>query len=442
MERREFNQGLLMALGLGPLRFAVEAGTLRLLRPQSAPEIDEKRLIAHLMGLAEYGKNPQGGVSRTAYSEADFQGRRYVIELMRAAGLETRIDAAGNLIGSSPGKIPGLRPIIMGSHIDSVPEGGNYDGDVGSLGAVEVAQTLHEHGVVTRHPLTVMIFQNEEGGTIGSMAATVGLNPKQLDLVATSGKTIREGIRYVGGDPDHLDRARLGPGSFAAYLELHIEQGGVLDAEKINIGVVEGIVGIRDWDVTVTGFANHAGTTPMNQRRDAMLAAARFVDAVNRVVTSVPGRQVGTVGKITALPGAYNVIPGKVVLGFELRDLDDSKIDMLYSAIHEQAQQIAKQTGTSFEFTLTNAIVPAPTDPAIREAVARSARNLGLTTRTMPSGAGHDAQEMARVGPAGMIFIPSRDGISHSPAEYSTPTDIANGSNVLLSTLLALDARP
>src|SRR5215510_10546120 len=305
MNRREFSLGLLAGLAVGMRGFPPI---------QSVPQVDGSRLLSHLMGLADYGKNPKGGVSRVAYSESDLKGRQYVMALMKDAKLETTIDAAGNLVGSRAGSGSGLRPIIMGSHIDSVPEGGNYDGDVGSLGAIEVAQALHERGVVTRHPLTVMIFQNEEGGTIGSMAATVGLNPKQLDLVATSGKTIREGIRYVGGDPDHLDRARLGPGSFAAYLELHIEQGGVLDAEKINIGVVEGIVGIRDWDVTVTGFANHAGTTPMNQRRDAMLAAARFVDVVNRVITSVPGRQVGTVGKITALPGAYNVIPGKVIL--------------------------------------------------------------------------------------------------------------------------------
>jgi N-carbamoyl-L-amino-acid hydrolase len=431
MNRREFNFGLVAALG---------ATGLWSPKPQSIPQIDAKRLISHLIGLAEFGKNPQGGVSRVAYSEADLQGRRYVIELMRVANLETTIDAAGNIIGSRPGKMPGLSPILMGSHIDSVPEGGNYDGDVGSLGAIEVAQALAERGVLTRHPFKVMIFQNEEGGTIGSMAATVGLSPQQLELVANSGKTIRDGIRHIGGDPDRLDSARLGPGSFAAYLELHIEQGGVLEAEKTNIGVVEGIVGIRDWDVTVMGFANHAGTTPMNQRRDAMLAAARFVDAVNRVVTSLPGRQVGTVGKLTAQPGAYNVIPGKVVLGFELRDLDDSKIDLLYSRIHDEAQRIGAETHTSFEFTLTNAIKPAPTDPGIREAISRTARKLGLTTRTLPSGAGHDAQELARLGPAGMIFIPSRGGISHSPAEYSTPGDIASGANVLLATLLELDA--
>jgi N-carbamoyl-L-amino-acid hydrolase len=430
MNRREFNFGLVGALG---------AGRHRLQKPPSVPQIEEKRLISHLTGLAEFGKNPQGGVSRVAYSEADLQGRRYVIELMRSASLETRIDAAGNIIGSRQGSTPALHPIIMGSHIDSVPEGGNYDGDVGSLGAIEVAQVLAERAIVTRHPFRIMIFQNEEGGMIGSMAATSGLSPQQLDLVASSGKTIRDGIRRIGGDPEHLDQARLGRGSFAAYLELHIEQGGVLEAEKINIGVVGGIVGIRDWDVTVTGFANHAGTTPMNQRRDALLAASRFVDLVNRVVTSVPGRQVGTVGKITALPGAYNVIPGKVVLGFELRDLDDFKIDMLYARIHDETQHIAEQTGTTFEFKLTNAIGPAPTDPRIRQTIAGAARRLNLTTRVMTSGAGHDAQELARLGPAGMIFIPSHGGISHSPAEYSAPADIANGANVLLSTLLELD---
>jgi N-carbamoyl-L-amino-acid hydrolase len=431
MNRREFSFGLVTVLG---------ARRLGSQKPQSGPQINENRIISHLTGLAEFGKNPQGGVSRVAYSEADLQGRRYVIELMRSASLETRIDAAGNISGSRQGSAPALPPIIMGSHIDSVPEGGNYDGDVGSLGGIEVAQVLAERGIVTRHPLRIMIFQNEEGGTIGSMAATAGLSPRQLDLVSSSGKTIRDGIRYIGGDPDHLEHARLEAGSFAAYLELHIEQGGVLEAEKISIGVVEGIVGIRDWDVTVTGFANHAGTTPMNQRRDALLAASRFVDLVNRVVTSVPGRQVGTVGKITALPGAYNVIPGKVVLGFELRDLDDSKIDLLYKRIHDETQNIASQTGTKFEFKLTNAIIPAPTDPKIRQAITQAARRLNLTTRVMPSGAGHDAQELARLGPSGMIFIPSRGGISHSPAEYSSPADIANGANVLLSTLLELDA--
>src|SRR6185295_17188615 len=285
------------------------------------------RINAHLAALGEFGKNPQGGVTRLAYSEADLQGRKYAMGLMREAKLDASVDLAGNLVGRRVGTGGVLPPRVLGSHIDSVPEGGNYDGDVGSMGAIEVAHTLAEKNVRLRHPLEVIIFQNEEGGTIGSQLISGELPEKQLDLPANSGKTIREGIKILGGDPTRLAEARRKRGDIAAYLELHIEQGGTLDAEKINIGVVEGIVGITHWDVTVEGFANHAGTTPMNQRRDSLLAAAKFIQAVNRVVTSMPGRQVGNVGRIQAMPGAYNVIPGKVILTLELRDLDSGKVD-------------------------------------------------------------------------------------------------------------------
>jgi N-carbamoyl-L-amino-acid hydrolase len=257
--------------------------------------------------------------------------------------------------------------------------------------------------------------------------------------VTNSGKTIRDGMKFIGGDPDRLASIRRKRGDIHAYLELHIEQGGILATEKINIGVVEGIVGISQWEVKIEGFANHAGTTPMNQRRDAMLAAAKFIEAVNRIVTSVPGRQVGTVGKLQAWPGAYNVIPGKVILGLELRDLDAAKVQMIYQKLRDEAGEIGKSTGTSFEFTETNTIVPAPTDERIRKLIDETAKDLGFTTRWMPSGAGHDAQEVARLGPVGMIFVPSIDGISHSPKEFSRPNDIANGANVLLHTLLKLD---
>jgi N-carbamoyl-L-amino-acid hydrolase len=327
----------------------------------------------------------------------------------------------------------------MGSHIDSVPEGGNFDGVVGSLGAIEVAQVLAENNITLRHPLEVVIFQNEEGGLIGSRAIDGELTEKELDLVSRSGKTIRDGIKFIGGDPTKLSEVRRKKGDIAAYLELHIEQGGTLDAEKINIGVVEGIVGINWWDVTVEGFANHAGTTAMNNRQDALLAAAKFIEAVNRVVTSVPGRQVGTVGRINALPGAPNVIPGKVVLSLELRDLDAAKIKMLYDRIYKEAQEIAQTSRTKFDFKEINVNIPAPTDPRIRSTISEAARELGLSTKLMPSGAGHDAQDMARLGPVGMIFVPSIGGISHSPKEFSRPSEVENGANVLLHTLLKLD---
>src|SRR5205085_5843315 len=277
-----------------------------------------------------------------------------------------------------------LRPILLGSHIDSVPEGGNYDGDVGSLGAIEVAQTLAENNIYTRHPLEVVIFQNEEGGLIGSEAMIGVLTNKELDHVSSSGKTIREGINFIGGDVSKLASVKREKGSIAAYLELHIEQGGTLEAEHIDIGVVEGIVGINWWDVTIEGFANHAGTTAMNNRQDALLAAAKFIEAVNRIVTSVPGRQVGTVGRINALPGAPNVIPGKVVLSLELRDLDGAKIQMLYDKIYAEAQNIAATSKTKFDFKEINVNIPAPTDQRVRSFISEVARDLGLSTKSMP----------------------------------------------------------
>lgn len=429
MNRREFNLNLLLA-----------AGAVALPSPQSsALRVNGQRVNAHLAELSQFGKTPEGGTHRLAYSEADRQGREYAMKLMREAKLEVSIDAAGNLVGRRAGGDPSLKPLIIGSHIDSVPEGGSYDGQVGSMGAIEVAHTLAENNVALRHPLEVIIFQNEEGGTIGSHAIAKGLTERELNLKTNSGKTIREGIKFIGGDPDKLATVVRKPGDIAAYVELHIEQGGILHAEKINIGVVEGIVGINWWDVTIEGFANHAGTTPMNQRRDALLAAAKYVEAVNRVVTSVPGRQVGTVGKMQAFPGAYNVIPGKVATSLGLRDLDAAKTKMLFQKIQEEVRQIERATGTKFEFKQTNETPPAPTDVRIRRVIDEAAKQLGFTTKSMPSGAGHDAQEMAILGPVGMIFVPSVDGISHSPREFSRPEDITNGANTLLHTLLKLD---
>ena len=430
MNRREFN-----------LALAATAGTIAFLpfHQQSPLRVNGTRLNAHLKALAEFGKNPQGGVSRLAYSEADRQGREYVMGLMRDAKLDVTIDAAANIIGRRPSSDSNLPPLLFGSHVDSVPEGGNYYCNVGSLSAIEVAQTLAENKITTRHPLEVIIFQNEEGGLIGSRAIDGELTERELDLVSRSGKTIREGIRFLGGNPDKLAEVKRKPGSIGAYLELHIEQGGILEKEKIDIGIVEGIVGINWWDVTIEGFANHAGTTPMNQRQDALLAGAKFIEAVNRIVTSMPGRQVDTVGRIQALPGAPNVIPGKVILSLELRDLEAAKIGMLYEKIRAEADQIAQASNTRFDFKEINVNIPAPTNPRIRAFIAASAKELNFTTKVMPSGAGHDAQDMARLAPVGMIFVPSIGGISHSPREFSRPQDITNGANVLLHALLKVD---
>ncbi|MGQ0647370.1 MAG: M20 family metallo-hydrolase [Gemmatimonadaceae bacterium] len=431
--RRDFSKTSIAALGVAAL------GNWRLSAQPSGPLVNGERLNTHLKELSRFGANPQGGVSRVAYSDFDKQGREHVMGLMRAARLDVRMDTAGNIFGRRAGSDGSLKPLMFGSHIDSVPEGGNYDGPVGSLGALEVAQTIGERGLTTRHPLEVVIFQNEEGGTVGSRALLGELKPNDLDLVARSGKTIRNGISFLGGDPTRLDAARRAKADVAAYVELHIEQGATLDREQLNIGVVEGIVGIGWWDVTIDGFANHAGTTAMNERRDAMLAFARFTDMVNRVVTGEPGRQVGTVGRIVAFPGAPNVIPGRVICSLELRDLDDAKILRLFEKVKGEAEQIAAATGTTFAYKSTHLSRSALTDPGMQKTIEAKARELRLTTRYLPSGAGHDAQHMARICPSAMIFIPSLKGISHAPQEFSSAQDIINGANVLLRTILALD---
>jgi N-carbamoyl-L-amino-acid hydrolase len=434
MKRREFNVSLLAAYGA-----ALTGMSIGVSRRRQPMQVNAERLLEHMRELSRFGENPQGGVSRVAYSQADLEGREYVMGLMRDAGLNPTIDLAGNIIGRRVGGARSLPPIMFGSHIDSVPEGGNFDGPLGSLSAIELAQTLAENDVTTRHPLEVVIFQNEEGGKIGSRSIIGEVNARELDLVSHSGKTIAEGIAYIGGDPERLEETIREPGSVAGFLELHVEQGGTLEHEAIDIGVVEGIVGIRRWNVTVTGAANHAGTTPMDIRQDALLAAARFVDAVHRVVRSIPGRQVGTVGRIEAAPGAPNVIPGLVTMSLELRDLDMEKIEDIYRRIESAAQEIGKETGTEFDLDEFYLSASAISDDRLKRVVAESAAELGLSSIPMPSGAGHDAQSIAKLGPMGMIFVPSVGGVSHSPLEYTEPQDVVNGANVLLNTVLRTD---
>jgi len=436
IDRREFTGAM-----AGAIAGAVIGSRSRALESLAPPAVNATRLNAHLKELAAFGANPQGGVSRVAYSDFDRQGRAYVMPLMRAAQLDVRVDMAGNIWGRRAGQSAELTPIVFGSHIDSVPDGGNYDGTVGSLSAIEVAHALAESGTALRHPIEVVIWQNEEGGLFGSRAVSGQLPAAELSSRAWSGKTIADGITFIGGNPERLSEARRSRGDIATYLELHIEQGGTLERDGLNIGVVEGIVGIKQWEVTVAGFQNHAGTTPMDQRHDALLSAARFVEMVNRVVRAEPGRQVGTVGRLQAFPGAPNVIPGRVVCTLELRDLDAAKVDRLYAAIATESKRIAEQNQTTFAFELLHENVPAPSDPAVRALIEESAHALGLTTKHMPSGAGHDAQSMAQLGPMGMIFIPSAGGISHSPKEYSTPEDVARGASVLLGAVLRADAR-
>jgi N-carbamoyl-L-amino-acid hydrolase len=410
-------------------------------------QVNGARLEALLTGLSEFGKNPEGGVSRLGFSEADLAARRWVMEKMKGAGLEVWEDAAANIYGRRAGSDPSLPVILFGSHIDSVPKGGNFDGDMGSMGALEVMLTLADEKAVTRHPLQMVIWSNEEGvhfgkGIFGSRMATRGPEPGELEAKDEEGVTLAEWLRRYGRDPSQMASARLDPKKIAAYLELHIEQGGVLDRRGIQIGVVEGIVGIDRFEVTLEGFANHAGTTPMDERRDALLAAARLIQAVREEVMARPGRQVGNVGWIQVLPGAPNVVPGLVRMPIELRDLRREVIDDMAARIGRRAETIAAEAGVAIRMDRFATDEPALTDPALQEVIERTAREAGFSTLRLPSGAGHDAQSLGRIGiPIGMIFVPSEGGISHSPKERSEWEDCARGAEVLYRVVRELDRR-
>lgn len=402
--------------------------------------IDAGRLLESLASLARIGATPAGGVNRPAYSDADLSARSLVREMMRDAALTVRVDSAGNSIGSRAGRSNDLAPIVIGSHTDTVLDGGRYDGALGVLAAIEVARALHDRGSNLRHPLEVVDFQNEEGGLIGSKIVAGRFSRDALTLRAASGYTIGEGIVRLGGDANRLDDARRAPGSIAAYLELHIEQGRVLEGAGARVGIVQGIVGIWYWDVVVEGMAAHSGTTPMPGRRDALLAASRFVDAVHRVVSSRAGGHVGTVGRLAVFPNAANVIPGRVELTLELRDIDAAVVTELFAIVVREAEAIEKTTDTTITLSPTVSNVPSLTHERVQRAVASAAASLGLSALHMASGAGHDAQNMAVLGPSGMLFVPSVGGISHSPAEYTRDDDVVNGAEVLLAAVTELDA--
>ena len=410
--------------------------------PTSIPsglKVNEDRILKRINELATIGRDDKGRGYRIAYSQGDLDGRAWMLGLMKNAGLDVSIDAGGNIIGKRKGKDSTLKPIAFGSHIDMVPDGGNYDGTLGSVCALEIIEILNENKIITNHPLEVLIFQNEEQGLIGSQAMTGNLKSEILAQKSINGLTMGEGIRLLGGNPDNLSKTARKKGDLAAFLEIHIEQSKVLETSKIDVGVVEGIVGISDWNITVTGVANHAGSTPMNDRHDALIAASKLVLAVNEVVKSYEGAQVGSVGKMSVLPGAPNVIPGKVTMSLQMRDLSHEKVMKMFADIEKRAAQIAQETRTEIGFEYLRSSMPTIASKEIQEKMIQAAKSQGISYIKMQSGAGHDTQEMARLGPVGLLFVPSKDGISHNPKEYTSPSQMANGANVILHTILLID---
>lgn len=403
-------------------------------------DLNLNRIINDFNKLASFGDNSNKANERIAYSDYNIEALEWIKEELIDLNLQVYIDYAGNLIAKRKGLNANYKPIAFGSHIDCVPNGGHYDGQIGVLAGIEIFRILNENNIVTEHPLEFIVFSNEEGGVFGSRALAGVIKEETMDVMTASGLTNREGVYKLGGDASKIFDVTRKPNAFHSFLELHIEQGATLEEANIDIGVVQGIVGLRWWDVEITGFANHAGTTPMNRRKDAMLAASEFSLAVNEIVNNIDGSHVGTVGRINAFPGVPNVIPGKVILSLELRDLSNKKLDLLFKKIKERSASIANKYKTPFEFRRISATgEPALTSLKVQNIIEQVSNKLNLSSIRMPSGAGHDAQEMALIAPTGMIFIPSKDGVSHSPEEYSTFEQVHNGYKILFQSILALD---
>jgi len=404
--------------------------------------IDIDRLLRRLSDLAQMGAAPDGGVRRLALTEADKLGRDVLVDWLKASGLTVSIDQVGNILGLRPGAASGrdLAPVLIGSHLDTVETGGRYDGSYGVLAALEVLQTLNDHQVQTGPPVALIAFTGEEGSRFAPDMLGSQVFCGQLSVEAAwaaqgfdgclFGDELRR-IGYAGDQPPGQVRPQ-------AYVELHIEQGPVLDQLDLPIGAVEAVTGITWLEVTFSGQANHAGTTPMDARRDAGVAAARLITAARAVALSLGAGQRATCGRIAFSPDAINVIPSQAVLTVDLRNEDAQRLQQAEAPLVQEIKRIEAQEGVSASLRSLVRVAPARFDPALVTTIEQSAASLGYASRRMTSGAGHDAQIMARLCPAAMIFIPSRGGVSHNPAEYSTEQALEAGANVLLHTVLAL----
>ncbi|UIO43769.1 Zn-dependent hydrolase [Brevibacillus brevis] len=404
--------------------------------------INSDRLWDRLGQLGNIGKQEAGGITRLSFTPEERAAKDLVTGFMKEAGLTVREDEVGNLIGRKEGKNPAAPVVLVGSHIDSVPNGGDYDGPLGVLAGVEVLQTMQEQGIETEHPIEVIAFTDEEGtrfgyGMIGSRGIAGLIKRDELEQADKNGVTIAEAMRQTGLDPDRTSLAARTPGSVKAYVELHIEQGKVLESCGLSVGIVTGVAGPLWLNFVLEGEAGHAGATPMNLRRDPMAAAAQVMLVIEEEAGRT-GTSVGTVGRLQAFPGGVNVIPGRVEFSLDLRDVDEAIRDEVEQRIYERAEAICAKRNVTLKVELLQRIAPAVCSDDIQHAVAEACEAEGLEAFRLPSGAGHDCMQLVGLCPVGMIFARSKDGISHNPAEFTTKEDCANGAQVLYRTVLSL----
>ncbi len=402
--------------------------------------VNGDRLNHQINRLAKIGRQASGCIRRLAFTPEDLQARYLVQQWMVEAGMAVRTDAAGNLIGTYEGTVAGAPALATGSHIDTVPSGGRFDGVLGVLAGIEVVRTLRESHLRLNHPIEVMVFTDEESTMIGSQAiAGTALLHAPERYQPTPGDSIQACLEIVGGNWEALATARRHGADLAAFIELHVEQGAVLEKAGCRIGIVQGVVGIRRKVITITGQENHAGTTPMDMRQDALVAAAQVILTVRNMARRMPNSPVATVGYMAIAPNSVNSVAGKVDLTVDMRDLSQERLDHMVEQLREDLEFIAADTMTEIKMAPLLCVEPTPAADHVQATIASVCQRLGLSHMHLPSRAGHDALEIGRITDMGMIFVPSQAGVSHSEAEYTSPEHCTQGANTLLHTLLDLD---
>jgi N-carbamoyl-L-amino-acid hydrolase len=409
----------------------------------AALRVDVERIKSDILALAEIGRDPENhGIYRLAFSEADMRGKGWLLRRIEAAGLPARLDGAGNVISEIAGEQPGPR-IVVGSHIDTVPCAGALDGTLGVVAGLECLRRIREAGLKLPIGIELVAFSDEEGrfgGMFGSQAFAGQISPERIEASADmDGVLLRDALLEAGLDPMSALDACRDPATVRCYLELHIEQGPVLDAKRCPVGVVEDITGLFKWTVWLRGEANHAGTTPMSMRNDAFMGLAQFAHELPRILEENGSeRSRATIGRAQILPGSANTVPGLVEFSLDVRDTSAEVLDELAIACRKALSAIARRGKLMFEFRQESWIEPVACDRWVVEHVAAAAEQLRLPYERLPSGAAHDAQIIASIAPVGMIFVPSRDGQSHSPKEWTSWNDIQAGADVMLQALLRM----
>ena len=401
--------------------------------------VNGDRLNQALEDLAQIGKQPDGTIKRLAFSPQDLVARSQLREWMESAGMTVQIDAGANIIGRYPGLDADAAALATGSHIDTVFSGGRFDGSLGVIAGLEIVRVLQENDLKLHHPFEVIAFADEERTMVGSkaMTGTALEDPDRYDTV--DDESIQSCLAKAGGDWDSLLTARRSREDIACFMELHVEQGGVLEAVEREIGVVEGIVGQQRHRITIEGRSNHAGTTPMNMRRDALTTASHLILAIEDMAKHFPGDPVATVGTLKIWPNSINTVPGMVELSLDIRDLSSEVIAHMIEQLRRKIETVAVASRTRIRIRPELRLEPTLASDTVQSLIVESCEELGFSYTHLPSRASHDAQEIGRFTDMGMIFVPSKEGISHSGDEYTSPAQCTQGANVLLKTLLKLD---